>query len=211
MKRKRKTSKKEPQTKAKAMDRQYKEQKPLPLTLPLTIVLPDGTHKVITEEDLPELPVKTEDLNKLEQQIKKEDQAVIDFDDVKEVKEEEPPPAKRGRKDDWTKTSYIKLENAEKELQRMKKSSAFRLAQGDEEDEANAKENKAPYRKAQRGPLVAFESTGSQKKHSFPTIAHNYTFWADLIFEPKSRTRGMVLSVEGQAGGVGVGLSSQGS
>ena len=50
MKRKRRTSKKEPQTKAKAMNRQYKEQKPLSLTLPLTIVLPDGTHKVITEE-----------------------------------------------------------------------------------------------------------------------------------------------------------------
>ena len=63
MKRKRKTSKIEPQTKAKAVVRQYKEQKPLPLTLPLTIVLPDGTHMVITEEDLPELPVKTEDLN----------------------------------------------------------------------------------------------------------------------------------------------------
>ena len=96
MKRKRRTSKKEPQTKAKAMNRQYKEQKPLPLTLPLTIVLPDGTHKVITEEDLQELPVKTEELNKLEQPIKKEDQAVIDFDNVNEVKEEEePPPAKR--------------------------------------------------------------------------------------------------------------------
>ena len=63
MKRKRKALKNEPQTKAKAMSRQYKEQKPLPLTLPLTIVLPDGTHMVITEEDLPELPVKTEDLN----------------------------------------------------------------------------------------------------------------------------------------------------
>ena len=69
--------KKEPQTKAKAMDRQYKEQNPLPLTLLLTVVLPDGTHKVITEENLPELPVKTEDLNKLEQPIKKEDQAVM--------------------------------------------------------------------------------------------------------------------------------------
>ena len=111
------------------MNRQYKEQKPLPLTLPLTIVLPDGTHKVITEEDLPELPVKTEDLNKLEHQIKKEDQAVIDFDDVNEVKEEEPPPAKRGRKDDWTEASCIKLEKAERGLQRMMKSSAFRLAQ----------------------------------------------------------------------------------
>ena len=64
--------KNEPQTKAKAMDRQYKEQMPLLLTLPLIIVLPDGTHKVITEEDLPELPVKTEDLIKLEQPIKKE-------------------------------------------------------------------------------------------------------------------------------------------
>ena len=122
---------------------------------------------------------------------------MIDFCDVKEVKEEEPLPAKRGRKDDWTETSYIKLEKAEKELQRRKKSSAFKLAQGDEEYETNAKENKAPYRKAQRGPLHTFEYTGSQKKHSFPTIAHNYTFWADLIFEPKSRTRGMVLFVEG--------------
>ena len=100
--------KNEPQTKTKAMDRQYKEQKPLPLTLPLTIVLPDGTHKVITEESLPELPVKTEDLNKLEHPIKKEDHVVIDFDDVNEVKEEEPPPAKRGRKDDWTKAAYTK-------------------------------------------------------------------------------------------------------
>ena len=59
MKRKRRTSKKEPQTKAKAMNRQYKEQKPLSLTLPLTIVLPDGTHKVIKEEYFPEFPVKT--------------------------------------------------------------------------------------------------------------------------------------------------------
>ena len=72
MKRKRRTSKKEPQTKAKAMNRQYKEQKSLSLILPLIIVLPDGTHKVITEEDLPELPVKTEDLDKLEHPIKKE-------------------------------------------------------------------------------------------------------------------------------------------
>ena len=105
--------KNEPQAKAKAMNRQSKEQKPLSLTLPLTIVLPEGTHKVITEESLPELPVKTEDLNKLEQSIKKEeDQAVIDFDDVDEVKEEEPPAAKRGRKDNWMETSYIKLEKA---------------------------------------------------------------------------------------------------
>ena len=103
-------------------------------------MLPDGTHKVITEENLPELPVKTEDLNKLEHPIKnEEDQTVIDFDDVDEVKEEEPPPAKRGRKDNWTETSYIKLEKAVKELQRMKKSSAFRLAQGDEEDETMQK------------------------------------------------------------------------
>ena len=39
----------------------------------------------------------------------------------------------------------------------MKKSSAFRLAQGDEEDEANAEESIASYRDAQRGPLGAFE------------------------------------------------------
>ena len=101
--------KNEPQTKAKAMDRQNKEQKPLPLSLPLTIVQPDGAHKVITEEDLPKVPVKTEDLIKSESPIKKEEgQAVIDFDEVNEVKEEEPPPAKRGRKDDWTKAAYTK-------------------------------------------------------------------------------------------------------
>ena len=50
MKRKEKGLKNEPQTKAKAVYSQYKEQKPLPLTLPLTIVLPNGIHKVITEE-----------------------------------------------------------------------------------------------------------------------------------------------------------------
>ena len=65
VKRKGNRLKNEPQAKAKSMDRQYKEQKPLPLTLPLTIVLPDGTHKVITEENLPELPVKTKDLNRV--------------------------------------------------------------------------------------------------------------------------------------------------
>ena len=62
----------------------------------MIIVQPDGTHKVITEEDLPELPVKTEDLDKLEQPIKKEVQAVIDFDVVNKVKEEEEPPPAKG-------------------------------------------------------------------------------------------------------------------
>ena len=41
----------------------------------------------------------------------------------------------------------IKLEEAVKKLQRRKKSSVFRLAQGDEEDEANAEENSVPYKK----------------------------------------------------------------
>ena len=127
---------------------------------------------------------------------------------MNEVKEEEPQPAKRGRKDDWTMTAYIKLENAEKGLQRMKKSSAFRLAQGTEEDaEAIAEESKAPYRKAQRAPLGAFEYTGSQKKHSFPTIAHNHTFWADLIFNQKAGPEAWCCLWREQAGGVGVTLS----
>ena len=90
----------------------------------------------------------------------------------------------------------------------MKKSSAFKLAQCDEDDEANTEENSAPYRKAQRGPLDAFEYTGSQKKHSFPTIAHNYTFWADLIFEPKrAGPEGWCCLWRGQADSVGVTLS----
>ena len=88
------------------------------------------------------------------------------------------------------------------------KSSAFKLAQDDEEDEANGEENKAPYREAQRAPLNAFEYTGSQKKHSFPTIAHNYTFWADLIFEPKRAGQEAWCCLwREQAGGVGATLS----
>ena len=45
------------------------------------------------------------------------------------------------------------------------------------------------------------------KKISFPTVAHNYSFWADFIFAPKSREKGMLLIVEERAGGVGVILS----
>ena len=35
------------------------------------------------------------------------------------------------------------------------------------------------------------------KRKPLTTIAHNYTFWADLIFQPESRERGMFLIVEG--------------
>ena len=35
------------------------------------------------------------------------------------------------------------------------------------------------------------------KLPSLPTVAHNYTFWGDLIFKPKSREEGMLLMVEG--------------
>ena len=35
------------------------------------------------------------------------------------------------------------------------------------------------------------------KKRPLPTVAHNYSFWADLIFAPKSREVGMLLIVEG--------------
>ena len=51
----------------------------------------------------------------------------------------------------------------------MKKSSAFRLAQDDEGDEANAEENKAPYREAQRAPLVPLSTQGHKRNtHSPP-------------------------------------------
>ena len=35
------------------------------------------------------------------------------------------------------------------------------------------------------------------KRKPLPIMAHNYNFWADLIFAPGSRTEGMVLFVEG--------------
>ena len=51
-----------------------------------------------------------------------------------------------------------------------------------------------PYRAAGLNNLVLGNPL---KRKSLPTIAHNYTFWADLIFQPESRERGMLLIVEG--------------
>ena len=35
------------------------------------------------------------------------------------------------------------------------------------------------------------------KRKPLPTVAHNYTFWGDLVIAPNSRNTGMVLFVEG--------------
>ena len=70
--------------------------------------------------------------------------------------------------------------------QKRKKSSAFRLAQN-EEDDANwsRREQRTLQRSTKRSLWMPL---GTQ--HLFPTIVHNYTFWADIIFEQKSnRTR----------------------
>ena len=47
------------------------------------------------------------------------------------------------------------------------------------------------------GSVHDFVEAKPLRRKPFPTIAHNYTFWADLIFQPESRERGMVLIVEG--------------
>ena len=43
----------------------------------------------------------------------------------------------------------------------------------------------------------SFEYTKPKRIGGLPTTAHNYTFWADLIFRPGSRDQGVVLFVEG--------------
>lgn len=45
-------------------------------------------------------------------------------------------------------------------------------------------------------PIYVYEPEPVKRRY-FPTIAPNYAYWADLIFEPGSRERGMVLIVEG--------------
>ena len=35
------------------------------------------------------------------------------------------------------------------------------------------------------------------KKRPLPAVAHNYSFWANLIFAPGNKTRGLFLIVEG--------------
>ena len=72
------------------------------------------------------------------------------------------------------------------------------------------------YEEEQPGVKCAYKTHSSKydfveakplKRKPFPTVAHNYTFWADLIFAPKSRTRGMCCLWREQADGVGVTLS----
>ena len=85
--------------------------------------------------------------------------------------------------------AYKELEEAEK---RGKKYPAL-FRKLDNED-AEQEEWSYPYRNS-RINEVGFGKY--LKKRPLPTAAHNYSFWADLIFAPKSREKGMLLIVEG--------------
>ena len=106
-----------------------------------------------------------------------------------------------GRRDKWTKEAYKELEEAEKRGRRSQ--ALFRKL-----DNEDYEQNEIEY------PIIKrtnhYEATWGKplKKRSFPTVAHNYSFWADLIFAPGSREKGMLLIVEEQVGSVGVTLSS---
>ena len=100
------------------------------------------------------------------------------------AKEEKP----LGRRDKWTKGAYKELEERRK---RGKKYSAL-FRKLDNEDVVE-KERSYPYTKSRYNDVV-FANPG--KKRLLPTVAHNYSSWADLIFALKSRERGMLLIVE---------------
>ena len=78
-----------------------------------------------------------------------------------------------------------KLEEVER---RVKKNPTLFRKLDNEDFEQN--ECSYPYTKS-RYKDVAFAKP--LKKISFPTVAHSYSFWADLIFAPKSREEGMLL------------------
>ena len=94
-----------------------------------------------------------------------------------------------GRRDKWTKEAYKELEEAEK--RRRKSRALFRKLDNEdyEQEEIEYPYIRSTYNEAAWGKPL--------KKRSFPTVAHNYSFWTDLIFAPKSREKGMLLIVEG--------------
>ena len=88
------------------------------------------------------------------------------------------------------KEAYKELEEAEK---RGRKSRAlFRKL-----DNEDYEQYEIEYPIIQRSSHYSAAWGKPLKKRSFPTVAHNYSFWADLIFAPKSREKGMLLIVEG--------------
>ena len=92
----------------------------------------------------------------------------------------------------WQKEADKKLADARK-LKREKNKKLIELTELDhyEEEQPGVK---YAYKTSSKHDFVEAKPL---RRKPFPTIAHNYTFWADLIFAPKSRNRGMVLFVEG--------------
>ena len=103
-----------------------------------------------------------------------------------DIAPEEELPVKRRRKEGWTKTAYDELEAAEMigRKRRAKAEDNLKLVQHDEEQQANYYPYIVP-------PHVVDEPNPIRREPiklpSLPTVAHNYTFWGDLIFKPKSR------------------------
>ena len=96
-----------------------------------------------------------------------------------------------GRLQVWTKYLDEELKAAEHgELPSLKQ-----LTKLDNYEDADVPPDvRYPYRGAVDNNIVL---ANPLKRPPLPTIAHNYTFWADLIFQPESRERGMLLIVEG--------------
>ena len=119
-------------------------------------------------------------------------------------KKEEPTVRKGpGRLQQWTKEMEDNLKAAEHgESPTLKQ-----LTKLDNYEDADVPPDvRYPYRGAVRDNVVL---ANPLKRPPLPTIAHNYTFWADLIFQPESREREVCsLLWREQADGAGVGLSS---
>ena len=92
----------------------------------------------------------------------------------------------------WQKEAEKKLAESKK-LKRERNKKLIELTELDH----NEVEQPGVKYKYKTGDEYDFVEAKPLKRRPFPTIAHNYTFWADLIFAPKSRERGMLLIVEG--------------
>ena len=94
----------------------------------------------------------------------------------------------------WQKEGDKKLAEAKKLKREMNNKKLIELTELDHNEVEQPSDVEYPNSTATNHEIVLGKPL---KRKPLTTIAHNYTFWADLIFEPESRERGMVLFVEG--------------
>ena len=87
-----------------------------------------------------------------------------------------------GRRDKWTKQAEYDLKESEKKLRENKKQQKKELTTLEQHDEEQLA-RKYPYTKSRYNDAVF---AIPDKKGPLPTVAHNYSFWADLILHQRA-------------------------